>query len=273
MEILSINADQKIIKLASSVGRNPLSWDGWLCLHIDLHEIEDELYMDALICAKALGESYLKDIEGRIYLCENKAIHILCKNVPNKILAQASQHICETVYNEAKLSLNPIIYDLADEGFVYAQRVLENAGNIFSLPVSIHADLVDIPLTEIEGEIDMHAFGDKKVLLVEDDPVTRWMVRSALKHQCEFICAPTANKAYGIYSSYQPDVVFLDIDLPDGNGYAVLEWIMRNDPGACVVMFSSNDNLDNITNALDDGAAGFIAKPFLKEQLLHYVQS
>ncbi|HOO82434.1 MAG TPA: response regulator [Alphaproteobacteria bacterium] len=77
--------------------------------------------------------------------------------------------------------------------------------------------------------------GAVRVLLVEDDPVTRWMVRSALKKECEFVTAQSANNAFGLYASYQPDVVFLDIDLPDGNGHDVLKWIMRNDPGACVV--------------------------------------
>jgi DNA-binding response OmpR family regulator len=38
-------------------------------------------------------------------------------------------------------------------------------------------------------------------------------------------------------------------------------------------MFSSNDHLDNIANSLEDGATGFIPKPFLKEQLLHYIQA
>jgi len=74
------------------------------------------------------------------------------------------------------------------------------------------------------------------------------------------------------YMTYQPDVVFLDINLPDKNGYEVLQWIMRNDPGANVVMFSSNDHMDNITDALDAGASGFIGKPFIKKQLLDYIQ-
>ena len=109
------------------------------------------------------------------------------------------------------------------------------------------------------------------VLLVEDDPVTRWLVRNALKENCDLATAPTANKAFSMYSSYQPDIVFLDVNLPDKNGYEVLNWVMRNDPGANVVMFSSQDSMDNITQALECGARGFIGKPFVKEQLLGYV--
>ena len=111
-----------------------------------------------------------------------------------------------------------------------------------------------------------------RVLLIEDDPVTRWIVRKSLRHACRFATAPTASQAYAMFQSFQPDIVFLDINLPDQSGRAVLEWILRNDPGVRVIMFSSNDNLDNIAQTLEKGASGFIAKPFLKEELLHYVR-
>jgi len=111
-----------------------------------------------------------------------------------------------------------------------------------------------------------------KVLLVEDDPVTRWLVRQTLKDNCDFATAQTANKAFSLYATYQPDFVFLDINLPDKDGYEVLNWIMRNDPGANVIMFSSLNNMDSITRALDMGAIGYIAKPFIKNQILDYVQ-
>jgi CheY-like chemotaxis protein len=113
--------------------------------------------------------------------------------------------------------------------------------------------------------------GFAKVLLVEDDPVTRWMVRHALKNECQLATAATANRAFALYPSWKPDIVFLDINLPDNNGLAVLEWIKRNDPGACVVMFSSINNMDSIAGALETGANGFVAKPFLKESLVHYI--
>lgn len=271
MRILSINADQKLVSVVSSVGRNPQSWDGWFCLQIKGEDIEDDLYQECLLCTKSIVESYLKEVEGCVYFCGNKNIHILGKTISSQVLYQAGHNICELIYNENETSAYYTVYDLVEDGFTYAQSVLEQAGNTCSLPVLFHDDLEALFLSEPlpQGQ----SLGAVKVLLVEDDPVARWMVRNALKHECEFVTAPTMNKAFGMYSSYHPDVVFLDIDLPDGSGYVVLEWIMRNDPGACVVMFSSNDNLDNISSALESGASGFIAKPFLKENLLHYIRA
>lgn len=277
MEILSINADQKIVSIASSIGHNPLSWQGWHCLHIILAEISDDLRQECFFWTQSVVESYLRGAEGRLYFCDQD-IHIICKNVTKSVLRQAGSQIHDLVYKESSVSPLYELYDLAEEGLLYAEKILQQNSNIFSLPVSVYAGL-DNPTGRTIEELDQ-TNTDKlilnhqdyaKVLLVEDDPVTRWMVRNALKYECEFMAAPTANKVFGLYSSYQPDLVFLDIELPDGNGYAILEWIMRHDPGACVVMFSSNDNLDNISGAFEEGASGFIAKPFLKESLLHYI--
>ncbi len=116
------------------------------------------------------------------------------------------------------------------------------------------------------------ALDNVKVLLVEDDPVTRWMVRSALKDDCRLATAPTANKAFAVCQSYQPDIVFLDMNLPDKNGNEVLKWIMRNDPGVCVVIFSGCGDMQNISSALEDGARGYIPKPFEKRSFLHYIK-
>ena len=98
------------------------------------------------------------------------------------------------------------------------------------------------------------------------------MVRNSLKDICDFATASTARKAYAMYTSYQPDVVFLDINLPDKDGRIVLKWVIEHDPGACVVMFSSEDSLENITECLNNGASGFVTKPFLREDLIHYVR-
>lgn len=111
-----------------------------------------------------------------------------------------------------------------------------------------------------------------KVLLVEDDPVTRWMVRMALKDECRFATATTANKAFAICQSFRPDIVFLDIGLPDKNGCEVLEWLMRNDPGVCVVVFSGSRDMNDICRALEGGAKGYIPKPFEKNSFLHYIK-
>lgn len=134
---------------------------------------------------------------------------------------------------------------------------------------------MNIPRKTLAEDIS-HLLSEKeqtKVLLVEDDPVTRWMVRTGLKEECLFATANHVQQAMDLYVSFEPDLVFLDIQLPDGSGYDVLDWIMWHDLHAYVVMFSSYNDLDNIMKAFENGASGFVAKPFIKETLLHYIYS
>ena len=112
---------------------------------------------------------------------------------------------------------------------------------------------------------------EPKVLLVEDDPVTRWLVRLALKGECVLSTASDAGKAISTYMAQQPDMVLLDIGLPDRNGKDLLKRLMRIDPGAYVVMFSSQDTHENIIETVQKGAKGFISKPFSKQDILKHV--
>lgn len=110
------------------------------------------------------------------------------------------------------------------------------------------------------------------VMIVEDDPVTRRVVSQAFKENYAIISAQNAHEAVSNYLLHAPDVVFLDIGLPDANGFAVLKQIISCDPEAYVVMFSGNDYPDNIAQAFCEGAMGFVAKPFKKESLSHYIR-
>ncbi|MFZ4125340.1 MAG: response regulator [Rickettsiales bacterium] len=109
------------------------------------------------------------------------------------------------------------------------------------------------------------------ILLVEDDPLTRRIAASVFKEDYALITAKDAEDAIGCYFAYAPDIVFLDINLPDADGFNVLRHIIANDPESYVVMFSGNSYLDNITRAFSQGAQGFIAKPFNRNKMHHYV--
>ena len=275
MNIQIPQAEQKLVSLASSIGHAPLSWVGWSCLYLDLADMDDDMRQECLLWIRSVIESYFGGVESRVYVCHGLDVHIICKLDSVDILRQAGEQIRDLAYNESRVEIYYHIYNLARDAHDYVQMVLDKEGQD---QLSYHKETNSVATLPkaCQGKEEQQAqfSGERvKVLLVEDDPVTRWMVRNALKQDCEFITAPTANKAFALYNSYQPDIVFLDIGLPDKSGHDVLEWIMRNDPGACVVMFSSNDNLDNITNALEEGATGFVKKPFLKESLLHYIHN
>lgn len=282
MKIQSIDSKEKLAIIVSSVGKNPMSWQGWSCLKIEIKE-ENGLHVfeEHMSWVQSILESYLGNVEGSVYFCKNRHIHVFCKNVPDEILHQTGHQVHDLLsFEDGYIEVTYNVFDLKKDGFFYVSDTLEQEDGMYSIPISTYSDLDPfISQTSLKTDkpfIEKNIANYKnltKVLLVEDDPVTRWIVRKSLKSECVLSTAPTANQAFEKISIFNPDIVFLDIDLPDQNGRKVLEWIMRNDPGTSVIMFSSNNNLENITDTLEDGARGFIAKPFMKEELMHYINN
>ncbi len=106
------------------------------------------------------------------------------------------------------------------------------------------------------------------LLLVEDDPFTLQLVKLAFKEGHEVITAETARQALVYYQRHLPDMVFLDIQLPDGNGISLLQEMTKADDEAYVVMLSSHSQKEKIMDCITYGAKGFIAKPFTRQRLM-----
>lgn len=129
-------------------------------------------------------------------------------------------------------------------------------------------------LTEIfmEAKKRRGARAPAHVLVVEDDPLTRRVVVGGLGSSYAMITEENARGAVSSYLLHAPDVVFLDIGLPDIDGFSVLDQIMTVDPDAFVVMFSSRDDAISVNKAMAAGAKGFVGKPFKKETLRDFIQ-
>jgi two-component system, chemotaxis family, chemotaxis protein CheY len=268
MDIVSVNAETKLKQAASCIRRYPEIWQGWSILRISHPQNTQDGGYAAYHSAKSIIESYLAGTEGRVYCCA-ETLHLVCKNLPENILREAGRQICALLEDDLQGTIGFTFFELPADAAFYADSAEKDAA-IGLAPAQTGGAK--------KGPAKPHKSPDKgtldrkiRALLVEDDPVTRWMVRNTLKSSCELVCAPSANKAYSIFASVDPDIVFLDINLPDNNGYSVLQWIINNDPGAYVVMFSSQNRLDNMIEALEKGARGFVPKPFLHENLMHYV--
>lgn len=117
-----------------------------------------------------------------------------------------------------------------------------------------------------------HYLENTTVLLVEDDRTTQRLVRNYLSQFCTVAEAPNATIAINQYTALNPDIVFLDLDLPDTNGFNVMSWIKQYDPEAYIIIFSANTDSHYIQNAMDQGAHGYIKKPFNAEIMLSYIQ-
>ncbi len=106
------------------------------------------------------------------------------------------------------------------------------------------------------------------VLVVEDDTPVRNLIVTTLKtHEYKYLTAINGAEAVMVASSHNPDVVFLDLGLPDMDGIDVIRRIRSWSNMPIIVISARSDDADKI-EALDAGADDYLTKPFSVEELL-----
>jgi DNA-binding response OmpR family regulator len=110
--------------------------------------------------------------------------------------------------------------------------------------------------------------GQKTILVVDDSIVIRKMVEIALENESyNVISVATGKEAFSFLDSKNPDLVILDIMLPDVNGLDILKAIKAKTE-IPVVMLSAKDTPKETSQAKELGADDFIPKPFRDEELV-----
>ncbi len=107
-----------------------------------------------------------------------------------------------------------------------------------------------------------------QVLVVEDDAPIRKLIATTLKtHDYKYLLAENGEEALMQASTYSPDVVFLDLGLPDLDGVEVIKRIREWSVMPIIVISARSEDEDKI-EALDAGADDYLTKPFSVEELL-----
>jgi len=107
-----------------------------------------------------------------------------------------------------------------------------------------------------------------KVLVVDDEQMIRYTLTEALR-SWGYAVAEAGSVAAGLaaFDAEQPDMVLLDINLPDGSGLDALREIKHRDADAIVVMITADVFIENTISALRGGAYDFIGKPVSLDEL------
>lgn len=106
------------------------------------------------------------------------------------------------------------------------------------------------------------------ILIVEDEPPIRRLLRATLAaHDYRTTEAATGGEALAALRHYRPDLVLLDLGLPDIDGLALIDKIRAMGPVPIVVLSSRGDEAAKVT-ALDAGADDYVTKPFGADELL-----
>ena len=106
------------------------------------------------------------------------------------------------------------------------------------------------------------------VLVVEDDKPIRNLITTTLKmNDYRFITAVRGREAVMLSASHKPDIIILDLGLPDIDGVEVIEHIRTWSDVPIIIVSARSEDRDKIT-ALDKGADDYLTKPFSVDELL-----
>ena len=107
-----------------------------------------------------------------------------------------------------------------------------------------------------------------QILIVEDDSSVKNLMTTTLKaHDYKYIVAETGEDAIRQASTYNPDIILLDLGLPDIDGVDVIRKIRTWSNVPIIVISARSEDADKI-EALDNGADDYLTKPFSVEELL-----
>lgn len=115
----------------------------------------------------------------------------------------------------------------------------------------------------------MQTIHDAKILIVDDNPQLQSLLLEELGRggYAHLACAPTVRQAREQLDAFQPDLVILDINLPDGDGFSLFQQIRRC-RDVPILFLSARDADSDRLFGLGLGADDYMTKPFLMEELL-----
>jgi two-component system chemotaxis response regulator CheY len=110
----------------------------------------------------------------------------------------------------------------------------------------------------------------KKVLVVDDAAFMRLSLRTILQRNEFEVVGEAANgsEAVNKYFTLKPDIVTMDITMPEMDGVEALTEIKKKDPSAKIVMISALGQESWVKKAIMLGASGFVVKPYKEEHIV-----
>ena len=115
----------------------------------------------------------------------------------------------------------------------------------------------------------------KKIIIVDDNASYLSVVRVLLKPHYEVYPAPSAHKLFGIIEKTIPDLVLLDVNMPEMSGFEAIT-ILKENPrykNIPVVFLTAKDDETSAVKGLDLGAADYLTKPFSGPLLLKRISN
>jgi len=111
-----------------------------------------------------------------------------------------------------------------------------------------------------------------RVLIVDDVAIMRTLLKDILTSHCGLSTtnieeAANGESAIALYEQSRPDIVFLDIAMPDLDGKVVIEKLLAIDPDVIIIMCTGSSNKASVVECIRAGAKDYVKKPITPERL------
>ena len=273
-------------ELAAAIKRDPMGWRHWKAVYFsvcqedsgDHHQLPHEEI-------ESLLRVYCQHHDHAIYSGEASSMVIMVHQVDMMTLRHFMRELSHHLKHEHQQLLDIQFYPLEHDWkrFVFLserirsdtpdQQISYAESNLNEKLILDHTKREEL-FQLYENSRRQQYFRDRpKVLVIDDDSLTRRIVSKVLKNEAEIITAKDVYEGLIDFAIHAPDIIFLDIQINSAqDGKAFLNTIREHEAHIHIVMFSANDYIENRIETLQMGANGFVSKPFRKEDLMLYIQ-
>lgn len=279
-------ADEKLIDTVRHIQNAP---QGWICIHYHFSSLGAVYKGQQLKIALNIITTHLSDSAGSVIACEDKDIFIFSRLQKSKVWEELSQKL-RSLFAEDPLAYNGGVHPNPAFSDIYSLDIkpdMEKLLQCCTVKVEAKKAAEKQAAQEAPPAVDTKVLFDEmvvksgkkrriereglQVLVVEDENFSRRLLSSVMEKEYETLTARNGADALHSYAINFPDIVFLDIQMPDLNGHAVMREILTHDPQAYIVMLSANSSQKEVISSIKEGAKGFIVKPFKKDKIQAYI--
>ena len=221
-----------------------------------------------------------------------EGICLLASKFAHEELTETGDDVADAVGEFANINNGLLASELSEKGvdidmeppFTYMNQTAEGSAYVINIYIEgkkvVLYIAVDSPVSlgklryiykaKKEEGCEVHADSKGSVVIVDDSRMIRKMLRQILEEDGYTVVAEAENglEAVTAYKQYRPDIITLDITMPQMDGVEALKEIMKFDPDAYAIMITAAGQQQKVITALKAGAAKFVMKPFMKEEVL-----
>lgn len=234
-----------------------------------------------------LLKDLLKDHNGVLYYCSDKDVFIewigSAKGIKTAIEGEIAKHCLQKSPNWSPEDFFHY-YDINAHGeelrIICKHKIAKLSPEKFKLTPDLSTPVIKnlkfTPEQYIAFDNAIKTRNNRKapeVLIVEDQAFSRTLLMGILSHQYKCHTAKNAAETLSVFAGLAPDIILLDVELPDSNGHAIAKFIRNIDPNVWIIMITANHYQADIIAAKENKVQGFIVKPYSKQKILEIMSN